>query len=100
MVYIAHQKTNRCPHQNRLFNIKLLCLNIQIIQVFLTQPSCVLFGPTNTRLHRLEVQVPHLQDRVPVQILLYHHQEELLRKWGRLKICVVYKIISSNNDQI
>lgn len=41
---------------------------------------------TNTGLHRLQVQVPHLQDRVSVQILFYHHQEELLRERGRLVI--------------
>lgn len=43
---------------------------------------------TNTGLHRLEMQVPHLQDRVPVEILFYHHQEELLREWGRLVIWI------------
>lgn len=41
---------------------------------------------TNTCLYRFEMQVPHLQDRVPVEVLFYHHQEELLREWGRLKI--------------
>lgn len=37
-------------------------------------------------MHRLEVQMPHLQHRVPVEVLLYHHQEEFLRKWSRLVI--------------
>lgn len=41
---------------------------------------------TNTGLHRLEMQVPHLQHRVPVEILFYHHQEELFGEWGRLEI--------------
>lgn len=43
---------------------------------------------TNTGLHRLQMQVPHLQDRVSVQILFYHHQEELLRERGRLVIWI------------
>lgn len=42
---------------------------------------------TNTGLHRFKMQVPHLQDRVSIEILFYHHQEELLREWGRLVIC-------------
>lgn len=48
---------------------------------------------TNTGLHRLEVQVPHLQDRVPVEILFYHHQEKLLRERGRLVIWVYLNCI-------
>lgn len=51
----------------------------------ITAQLCAL---TNTGLHRPEVQVPHLQDRVPVEILFYHHQEELLREWGRLVIWI------------
>lgn len=50
--------------------------------------SCVYPTLTNTGLHRLEVQVPHLQDRVPVEILFYHHQEKLLRERGRLVIWI------------
>lgn len=43
---------------------------------------------TDTGLHRFEVQVPHLKDRVSVEILLDHHQEELLREWRRLVIWI------------